>query len=113
LILIAGHSLVDDPVTLFYSRRGEVRDIDNVGDVHDGRMYKCREIRYSRFYPRSSDVSDYCISYDTAQTLWCLVMDLDLVAGVPFTAATLFNGSAGDGSLMFLSSGVGMSFGCC
>jgi hypothetical protein len=50
--------------------------------------------------------SDSCIPYDTTQTLWRVINDFDMIARVPFTPATLFNGGAGDGSLMLLSSGV-------
>ena len=39
-------------------------------------------------------------------TLWRVVNDLDIIARVPFTPCTLFNGGAGDENHMLMSKGV-------
>jgi hypothetical protein len=50
--------------------------------------------------------SDTCIPYNTTQTLWRVINDWDMVARVPFTPCTMFNGGAGDETHLLISKGV-------
>ena len=53
-----------------------------------------------------TDSSDSCIPYNNTQTLWRVINDLDMVARVPFTPCTLFNGGAGDENHLLMTKGV-------
>lgn len=49
---------------------------------------------------------DTCVPYNSMPTLWRVVNDMDMVARVPFTPCTLFNGGAGDENHMLMTKGV-------
>jgi hypothetical protein len=53
-----------------------------------------------------ADISDSCIPYNTTQTLWRVINDFDMVARLPFTPCTLFNGGAGDSDHILMAKGV-------
>jgi hypothetical protein len=53
-----------------------------------------------------TDSSDSCIPYNNTQTLWRVINDMDMVARVPFTPCTLFNGGAGDENHLLMTKGV-------
>ena len=50
--------------------------------------------------------SDTCIPYNSTPTLWRVINDLDLIARVPFTPGTLFNGGVGDENHLLMATGV-------
>lgn len=50
--------------------------------------------------------SDSCIPYNTTQTLWRVINDWDMIARVPFTPCTIFNGGAGEENHLLMSKGV-------
>jgi len=50
--------------------------------------------------------SDTCIPYDNTQTLWRVINDFDVIARVPFTPCTLFNGGVGEQNHLLMTNGM-------